>query len=187
MPDKIDRLTINGTSYDIDLPVDATPSIASLTTSSGVTVGGTADVSGGTLKLKTINAPTSSGGTTYGAGSSGQVLKSNGSTVYWGSSSGGGLTLYKHQITIFTDIYDFDITVVNTISSAMALWEVTNYYSYHLFMMTNDWAGAYIYRAGANDYKVNFITLSFDSPTGSPGTVEFATASSITDTVTQLA
>lgn len=146
---------------------------------------GTIDVSSGTLKVRTINAPTTSGGSSYGAGTDGQVLKTNGSTVYWGNS-GSSLTLYKHQITIFTDIYDFDITVVNTISSAMALWEVTNYYSYHLFMMANDWAGAYIYRAGANDYRVNFITLSFDSPSGSPGLVENATASTISDTVTQL-
>lgn len=146
---------------------------------------GTIDASSGTLKVRTVNAPTTSGGSSYGAGTDGQVLKSNGTTIYWGNS-GGSSALYKHQITIYTDYYDFDITVVNTISSAMALWEVTNYYSYHLFMMANDWAGAYIYRAGANDYKVNFITLSFDSPTGSPGFMEYATASTISDTVTQL-
>ena len=81
MADKIDQLTIGSTSYDIDLPPDATPSIASLT------VSGTTDVSAGTLKAKTINIPTSSGGSTYGPGSSGQVLKSNGTTVYWASDS----------------------------------------------------------------------------------------------------
>ena len=37
MPDKIDQLKIGSTSYDIDLPVDATPSIVSLTASSYVT------------------------------------------------------------------------------------------------------------------------------------------------------
>ena len=31
--------------------------------------------------------PTSSGGSTYGAGTSGQVLKTNGTTVYWGADS----------------------------------------------------------------------------------------------------
>lgn len=41
------------------------------------------------LKLNKISAPTSSNGTTYGYGSNGQVLKSNGSTVYWASDSTG--------------------------------------------------------------------------------------------------
>ena len=35
------------------------------------------------LKINTINLPTTSGGTIYGAGSNGQILKSNGTTVYW--------------------------------------------------------------------------------------------------------
>ena len=38
------------------------------------------------LKVSTINAPTSAGGSTYGPGSNGQVLKTNGSTVYWGNA-----------------------------------------------------------------------------------------------------
>ena len=36
------------------------------------------------LQTTTIEAPTTSGGTTYGAGTNGQVLKSNGTTTYWG-------------------------------------------------------------------------------------------------------
>ena len=40
MADKIDQLKIGTTSYDIDLPPDAAPSIASLTTSGNVAVGG---------------------------------------------------------------------------------------------------------------------------------------------------
>lgn len=40
------------------------------------------------IKISGISAPTASGGTTYGTGSSGQVLKSNGSGgVYWASDS----------------------------------------------------------------------------------------------------
>lgn len=38
MADKIDQITLNGTSWDIDLPPDATPSIDSLTASSKVEV-----------------------------------------------------------------------------------------------------------------------------------------------------
>ena len=41
----------------------------------------------GAIKFNKILIPTSSGGTTYGAGTSGQVLKSNGTTVYWASDS----------------------------------------------------------------------------------------------------
>jgi hypothetical protein len=39
------------------------------------------------LQTTTIKAPTTSGGTTYGAGTNGQVLKSNGTTTYWGDDS----------------------------------------------------------------------------------------------------
>ena len=39
------------------------------------------------VKLTTLNLPTASNGTTYGPGSNGQVLKSNGSTVYWGTDN----------------------------------------------------------------------------------------------------
>ena len=46
------------------------------------------------LEITSILAPTTSGGTTYGVGSDGQVLKSNGTSVYWGTdnSGSGGLT-----------------------------------------------------------------------------------------------
>ena len=36
------------------------------------------------LKTSKIQAPTAAGGTTYGAGTSGQTLMTNGTTVYWG-------------------------------------------------------------------------------------------------------
>lgn len=83
------EITITSTEEDTLASVTgrgATTSTA-ITLNGGLTVTGTADVSGGTLKLRTINAPTSSGGTTYGPGSNGQVLKSNGSTVYWATDT----------------------------------------------------------------------------------------------------
>lgn len=43
----------------------------------------------GMTQLSKLYIPTSSGSTSYGAGSSGQVLMSNGTTVYWGTVSGG--------------------------------------------------------------------------------------------------
>lgn len=45
------------------------------------------EIFGDEVQLTTINAPTSAGGTTYGPGTSGQVLKSNGSSVYWTSDT----------------------------------------------------------------------------------------------------
>lgn len=43
----------------------------------------------GSLSLKVLKAPTASNGTTLGTGTNGQVLKSNGSSVYWASDSAG--------------------------------------------------------------------------------------------------
>jgi len=42
-----------------------------------------------TLLVTTIKAPTTNGGAIYGVGSNGQVLKSNGTTVYWGTDNSG--------------------------------------------------------------------------------------------------
>lgn len=83
------EITITSTEADTLASVTARGATTStaITLNGGLTVTGTADVSGGTLKLRTINAPTSSGGTTYGPGSNGQVLKSNGSTVYWATDT----------------------------------------------------------------------------------------------------
>lgn len=39
------------------------------------------------LQVKTLLAPSTSGGTAYGAGENGQVLMSNGTSSYWGSAS----------------------------------------------------------------------------------------------------
>lgn len=42
-----------------------------------------------TVQAKVIEAPTTSNGTTYGPGTNGQVLKSNGTSAYWASDSAG--------------------------------------------------------------------------------------------------
>lgn len=39
----------------------------------------------GTIQTTTVNAPTSSGGTSYGPGTNGQFIRSNGTSSYWGS------------------------------------------------------------------------------------------------------
>ena len=43
---KIKQIAIGSATYDIDLPVSATPSVTSVTTSGNVTVGGTLTVGG---------------------------------------------------------------------------------------------------------------------------------------------
>lgn len=42
------------------------------------------------IQITTVNAPTASGSSTYGPGSSGQVLKTNGTSIYWDSAGGAG-------------------------------------------------------------------------------------------------
>lgn len=45
------------------------------------------DVFTNKIQITAVNAPTVSNGTTYGPGTSGQVLKSNGTSIYWGTDS----------------------------------------------------------------------------------------------------
>lgn len=45
-----------------------------------------------TLQTTKISAPTASNGTTYGLGSNGQILKSNGSSIYWAADNDAGDT-----------------------------------------------------------------------------------------------
>ena len=54
--DKIDSLKIGSTTYDIDLPADATPSVSSLTTSGNATIGGTLTV-GDSVDIGTSASP----------------------------------------------------------------------------------------------------------------------------------
>lgn len=71
-------------TYNLGTPTLMWKNIYATTFISGT---GTSDFSAGIIKFDTINIPTTSGGTTYGKGTDGQVLKSNGSTVYWASDS----------------------------------------------------------------------------------------------------
>ncbi len=74
----------NNDNADTSIVLDSSKA----TLSGNLVVSGTTDVTGGTLKLNAISAPTSSGGSTYGTGLIGQVLKANGrGQVYWASDS----------------------------------------------------------------------------------------------------
>lgn len=44
-----------------------------------------------------LRAPTASSGTTYGAGTDGQVLKTNGASIYWGAAPATGVTSVQVQ------------------------------------------------------------------------------------------
>ena len=74
----------------ITFPQEHSPSMYSSSNISGVYV----DYGVETPQVLTnkILAPTTSGGSTYGVGTNGQVLKSNGTTVYWGADNSGGST-----------------------------------------------------------------------------------------------
>ena len=61
---------------------------------------------GKVLKFNTVNAPTASGGSTYGAGSNGQILKSNGTTVYWASDNSAPATMTLAEAQGGTDTND---------------------------------------------------------------------------------
>lgn len=47
------------------------------------------------ITITSINAPTSAGGSTYGLGTSGYVLKTNGASVYWATDNNSGGTVTK--------------------------------------------------------------------------------------------
>lgn len=68
----------------------------------------------GGLKTNKIQVPTTSGGATYGVGSNGQVLTSNGSTTYWGSLSASSVGLgnveNKSSETIRSELTKSNIT-----------------------------------------------------------------------------
>ena len=69
------------------------------------------DVIANQIQITTLKAPTEAGGSSYGAGSNGQVLLSNGSSIYWGSAaptvtestvSGWGFTKNTGTVTSIT-------------------------------------------------------------------------------------
>lgn len=64
-------------------------------------------------KINKLYLPTSSGGSTYGLGSSGQVLKTNGSTIYWGSDNNSNNVT---QSSSLTDSY-FPLLIKNNANS----------------------------------------------------------------------
>ncbi len=69
------------------------------------------DVYANTVQLTSLSAPTSAGGTTYGAGTSGQVLKTNGTSVYWAADSNSDTNVTQ---TITTTSADYRLLFSST-------------------------------------------------------------------------
>ena len=70
-----------------------------------------------TLQVTTIKAPTSSGGTAYGSGTNGQILKSNGTTTYWAADSN---TDTKVNVTLATTSKAYLLATTTTPTSTAA-------------------------------------------------------------------
>ena len=78
------------------------------------------------LKTSRIFAPTSSGGTDFGAGTSGQVLKSNGSTVYWAADNNTTYTFNGAVSTIKDSNLTASRALVSNSSGKVAVSAVTS-------------------------------------------------------------
>lgn len=79
---------------------------------------------GQSVQTNKVLAPTASGGSTYGVGTSGQVLKTNGTNVYWGDESGGGgsgdvSTITMNGTTLTPTSGDIDLGTVITSNPVM--------------------------------------------------------------------
>ena len=87
VPTKTSDLTNDSGFLTSESDTLATVTGRGASTSTAVTMSGGVDVSDGTLKMNILNAKTGSSSTTYGPGTSVQVLKSNGTNAYWGNDS----------------------------------------------------------------------------------------------------
>ena len=79
----------------VTFPQDSGPSIYSGSNMDGVYIEGGVETD--QVRIKKIWAPTSSNGTTFGTGTNGQVLKSNGTSVYWASDSNNYAYVRQYQ------------------------------------------------------------------------------------------
>ena len=98
-------------------------------------------VKANTIQLDSLKIPTTNNGTTYGAGTNGQVLKTNGTTVYWDnqtstyvhpSHTAYGSGLYKiivdslGHVTAATAVTKGDITALGIPGSDTNTWKANS-------------------------------------------------------------
>ena len=81
------------------------------------------------VQAKIIYAPTASGGTTYGVGTNGQVIKSNGTTVYWATDN-NSMSGVKGNSESSYRTGNVNITPANI--GALAIFQGTDYTGYFL-------------------------------------------------------
>ena len=108
------------------------------------------------IKISGISAPTASGGTTYGTGSNGQVLKSNGSGgVYWASDSNTNtqIRVYRQTGDNYND--DYPILVSRTATSSIGTAGSNSSYSAVYGVIGGD---------GANTPTINPKTGTIKTP-----------------------
>lgn len=121
------------------------------------------------IQLNTISAPTSSGGTTYGTGSSGQVLKSNGTTVYWASDSNSDVYLRQYY-TLTTANGEYPIIYSYTTNTGTSSYKST-YGAVKSGFTFNPSAdtlsvGNLLLQEGASILTPNSLTISADNGSG---------------------
>ena len=98
-------------------------------------------VKANTIQLDSLKIPTTSNGTTYSTGTAGQILKTNGTTVYWGnqtntyvhpSHTAYGSGLYKitvnnlGHVTAATAVTKGDITALGIPGSDTNTWKANS-------------------------------------------------------------
>lgn len=105
-----------------------------------------------TLQAKTIKALTAANASTFGVGTNGQVLKSNGTVTYWGDASYSNATTSSAGLMSAEDKAKLDSLSVMT------------YYETDLAIVTTDWATTAPYTYTWNNSNITtdcYVTVLF--------------------------
>ena len=144
--------------FRIDYDTNATTVVGNSNAAAFVQTGtGISDFSAGTIKFNTINIPTTSGGTTFGTGSNGQVLKSNGTTVYWGDAGSTGNSHY-YSWTAATTVSAWSRIMNMGANSNVILtinFSQNSQSSSHTYFISTGWNSANIAQVMHNGYNIN--------------------------------
>lgn len=153
---KIQRVKANGTTYDIDLPSDATPSVASLTASSKILVTSNAtqtEAGGPGIYIDSSNIKAQYA-TIWAKGATQMALNNTSLIWYPGSTTATACTI------IDTDIYTSKVTFGSTSAKTYFAGSLTRpYYNSSELALTSDISSA----LSTNNVARN---CSFDSSTG---------------------
>lgn len=147
------------------------------------------------LQTRIIQAPTTSNGTTYGVGTNGQVLKSNGTHVYWAAESGSVTGVKGNSESSYrtgqVNITAANIGLGNVENTTLSTWTGTGTIAKVGTITTGTWNGTAValkYGGTGTDNTAIAINKVFAGPaSGSAGNASFrslvaADISSITTT-----